>query len=533
MQTKIDMRDFFAKNALEQIPKILTLLDRNQHSKTYGCFDRNYWHYRIIDFPSGMSQELVLPLALVYSLNIPGNQFYQKKIIRDWVLAGMRFAELSSHKDGSCDDYFPYEKAGGATAFSLLACLYSYKIMGFSDRNLEAFFLKRSDWLSRHHENGRLTNHQCLIALCLMLASEILDTNKWESAIEERIDRILDWQDSEGWFHEYEGCDLGYHTLSISLLSWMYQINCQPRILESLKRAIKFSSYFIHPDGSYGGEYSSRNTYNFFPHGFELMANDIPEAIAINNKFLSGIREKLVPCYSDDHIIGHHTWNYLLAWRDYKERKFHQEAVRTYEKRTWFPNAKLLVDRCGDKTLYLSLSKGGVFKLFDKKNLIVSDTHFSVMMKDGRNAVGHLIGENSFSIGDGGICVYGNLGWSKSKQMTTFNLMVLRLVMLSGGRFFPDLIRGLLQKVLITGRRDSGHTFKRMMSWTDDGELIVSDSLESKEWDKIRSVKIGVDQTSIYVIMSRVYQPGQLRQWIDLPLSTTKKGKKIHLERVY
>jgi len=143
VQTKIDMRDFFAKNALEQIPKILTLLDRNQHSKTYGCFDRNYWHYRIIDFPSGMSQELVLPLALVYSLNIPGNQFYQKKIIRDWVLAGMRFAELSSHKDGSCDDYFPYEKAGGATAFSLLACLYSYKIMGFSDRNLEAFFSKK------------------------------------------------------------------------------------------------------------------------------------------------------------------------------------------------------------------------------------------------------------------------------------------------------------------------------------------------------------------------------------------------------
>ena len=33
----------------------------NPHSPTYGCFDRNYWHYRIIDFPSGMAQEFVLP----------------------------------------------------------------------------------------------------------------------------------------------------------------------------------------------------------------------------------------------------------------------------------------------------------------------------------------------------------------------------------------------------------------------------------------------------------------------------------------
>ena len=45
-------RDLFAQEALKQIPKLLTLLDRNPHSPTYGCFDRNFWHYKIIDFPS-------------------------------------------------------------------------------------------------------------------------------------------------------------------------------------------------------------------------------------------------------------------------------------------------------------------------------------------------------------------------------------------------------------------------------------------------------------------------------------------------
>ena len=59
-------KDLFAREAIAQIPKILTLLDRNVHSPTYGCFDRNFWHYKIIDFPSGMAQEFVLPLALAY-----------------------------------------------------------------------------------------------------------------------------------------------------------------------------------------------------------------------------------------------------------------------------------------------------------------------------------------------------------------------------------------------------------------------------------------------------------------------------------
>ena len=105
------MRDLFAREALAQIPKILTQLDRNRHSPTYGCFDRNFWHYKIIDFPSGMSQEFVWPLALAYDTNVPNNPFYRQPIIREFVEAGILYAARSAHADGSCDDYFPYERA--------------------------------------------------------------------------------------------------------------------------------------------------------------------------------------------------------------------------------------------------------------------------------------------------------------------------------------------------------------------------------------------------------------------------------------
>ena len=45
---------WYADAALHEIPRLLTLLDRDPSSPTYGCFDRNYWHYRTQDFPSGI-----------------------------------------------------------------------------------------------------------------------------------------------------------------------------------------------------------------------------------------------------------------------------------------------------------------------------------------------------------------------------------------------------------------------------------------------------------------------------------------------
>ena len=135
-------RKVLGVKGLENIEKILTLQDRNLSSPTYGCFDRNYWHYKKSDFPSGMSQEFVLPLALVYDTKIPGNKYYKNKNIKKWAIAGIKFAKESSHPDGSCDDYYPFEKASGAAAFSLYACALSYKILNLHDPYILNFLSK-------------------------------------------------------------------------------------------------------------------------------------------------------------------------------------------------------------------------------------------------------------------------------------------------------------------------------------------------------------------------------------------------------
>ncbi|PPS39806.1 hypothetical protein [Chroococcidiopsis sp. TS-821] len=528
-------RDLFARSALANIPKILTLLDRNPHSPTYGCFDRNFWHYKIIDFPSGMAQEFVLPLALAYDTDVPDNPFYRQPVLRDWVEAGIIYAAKSAHKDGSCDDYFPYERASGAAAFSLLACIDSYVLFKLNNSAILQFFARRADWLASHQESGRLSNHQALITLCLLLLSHLLQTTRWQRAIAQRLELVLSWQSSEGWFQEYEGCDPGYNTMTISCLARIYQLQPDTKLKEALIKAVKLAAHFVHPDGSYGGEYASRNTYNFFPHGFELIGRWMPEALQISDRFLEGLAKGLAPCYADDHIIGHHTWNYLLAWRDFVPQR--PTLTTPPQGRLWLKEAKILIDRREDTALYLALNKGGVFKLFRNNQLVISDTQVSLQVEVKnklKNCVAHLVDTYEINISENEITIAGAMGWAKQKQMTPANLLVLRTVMLTVGRFFPNLIRKILQKILITGKQNAPYYFRRKLRWSS-GHWYVTDEVYTQSWHNVIYAGIGGDQTSIYVVMSRTFQRNQMRSWFNLTQEVRKlaPGEPLKLERSF
>ncbi len=519
-------RDRLAREALQLIPKILTLQDRNPHSPTYGCFDRNYWHYKIIDFPSGMAQEFVWPLALAWRSDVAGNPFHQQPAVRQWVEAGLRYTARSAHADGSSDDYFPYEKAAGATVFSLLASLESYRLLGLDDEDLRRFFHRRAKWLAGREESGRLSNHHALIILSLSLAGELLGTGEWEQSLRRRLERLLDWQSPEGWFPEYEGFDPGYQTLTISALARLFEREPEnEKLRASVARAVECASHFIHPDGSFGGEYGSRNTYNFFPHGFELAGRWMPQALAVNDRFVEALAAGRAPCYADDHIVGHHVWNYLLAWSDWVEER--PGPALPPQGRVHLPEAGILIDRRDDTVLYIALNKGGVFKCFQGGRLAASDTQVSLQVRAGsrvRCAVAHLMGEYETEIAEEAIFVRGRFGWARQTLMSTFKLLVLRTVMLTFGRLFPDLIRRLLQRLLITGRATAPFRFSRRLEWNGSA-WTVRDEVGAEDWQSVEAAGIGGDQTSIYVVMSRTFQASQLQPWLDLTARVRELGK--------
>ena len=115
------LRTLYATAAMADVPRLLGAIDRNPYRRTYGCLDRQFWHYRTAAFPSEMYQEGALPLALVYATMLPGNRWYGNPRLRELAVAAIRFAAESSHADGSCDDYYPFARAFGAAVFSLQA----------------------------------------------------------------------------------------------------------------------------------------------------------------------------------------------------------------------------------------------------------------------------------------------------------------------------------------------------------------------------------------------------------------------------
>jgi hypothetical protein len=104
--------------------------------------------------------------------------------------------------------------------------------------------------------------------------------------------------------------------------------------------------------------------------------------------------------------------------------------------------------------------------------------------------------------------------------------------MLSLGRFFPNLIRRSLQKILITGKQTAPFQFSRRLSW-HDGHWHIEDCLTADSWDDVIAADLGVDRTSIYVVMSRTFQPGQLQTPWDLKeqLANLSPGEALTLTR--
>ena len=523
----------YATEALKYVPKILTLQDTNPYSVTYGCFDREYWHYKTSDFPCGMSQEFTLALALVYHCDMPGNLYYQKPRIKDLAFAGMRFAMKSAHADGSCDDYYPYERALGATVYALHACTEAYLLLGEKDGELETFFELRGRWLIENDEAGQLSNHQAIAAAALINVFQISQKDMFKKAAQERVQKALSWQSEEGWFQEYEGCDPGYLTATINFLAHYYRIVKDEALLAPLERAIAFASYFIHPDGSFGGEYGSRNTANFYPHGLEVMGSVVPKALEIADLFLEGIQNGKRMYWDDDRIFGHFVNSCLLAYRDCAaDRTGPLERCEDFER--FFSQSGLWVIKKDAYYVIVAANKGGVFKAFKDNEQIYSDTGVTGVLEDGRLAVTNLIQRVGADAQNHPIEISGSFCERNKELATPFKLILFRLGLLVLGRWHAggQLIRKALQKRLILGKKELPISYKRHIEVTAEG-VLVKDKISVAGGLKFKHLGIGTDQTSIYIATSNCFQAGSLQPWVSLDeyLNVLHRDKHVEIER--
>lgn len=512
-------RELYASVGLAQIPHILGMVDRHKLSPTYGCFDRSYWHYRTASFPSGMFQEFVLPLALVFRFPFPGGEeFFGHSRLRELVEAGIRFAARSSHRDGSCDDYFPYERALGAAAFSLYAMTESYKLLEFRDSHILEFFKKRGGWLATHQESGRLSNHQALVVLTLENLFILTGEERFHRAARERLRILLGWQSAEGWFPEYQGCDPGYLTATIDFLAKYESLSGDEEVRGALTRAIDFSAHFMHPGGAYGGEYGSRNTYIFFPHGLELSARFHPTALELADGYLSGLARGQRAYLDDDRMCAHLAYNHLQAYLDFQKERSGRVIGGMVPERDftrYFPDSRLFVHRTAKRHLVVSGAKGGVVSLHVDGQLAYADSGLVARLSDGKVLVSHLVDDYQVLLGENSIEVQGHFGVARFRLARPDTQALFHLGMLLVGRWGSDSVRRLLQRLLILGKRRHPMRFRRSFHLGERVSLVDEIWMGNGRRERVEQLFAGTDHTSIYVAMSRFYRPGCLLPWTD------------------
>jgi len=549
------LRNHYLQAALAGIPRLLSAIDRNPYRPTYGCLDRQYWHYRTAAFPSGMYQEGALAMAMAYAWELPGNRWAGSPRVRELAEAAVRFAAAVSHADGSCDDYYPFERALGAAVFSLQAAARAYALLRLDDRELVTWLARRADWIAGHDETGRLANHQALAALALFYVAKITGEERHRRAAEARLARVLSWQSHEGWFEEYGGADPGYQTVTIDCLAKIRRLTGETALDGPIRRAVEFARWFLHPDSSYGGEYGSRGTYHFYPHGFELLAGEDPNAADLADGFLEALAMGLEACFDDDRLMAHRLGNLLDAYVDWAPMRPAPRGPAASPAVRYFPQARLLVRRtCGEKgTRYIlperpercfaqnipgpffghtivSGARGGVWKHFRCQCDVLGDAGLVVELADGRVAVSQLhdLGRDvtynpASPPGGATLTVSGPLYFACFETATPVKQALFHAGMVTVGRWCHDAVRGLLQRRLITGRRPAPVRLTRRIELLGPPAapggpaLRVTDTIELTERRaRVRRMSFGTDHQAAYVAAANVYQQSVLRPWHSL-----------------
>jgi hypothetical protein len=192
------------------------------------------------------------------------------------------------------------------------------------------------------------------------------------------------------------------------------------------------------------------------------------------------------------------------------------------------PNAKIFVNWNvsdeGDIQNYLisNQSKGGVLKIFDSNGCVASDTGLIGELEDGTVLVTHLVQKDSictenFSEKYSTLEVEGDFCVRKPNGMSIFKQLLLRLWLLSIGRFNANLTRSIVQKIAITGKPKTQYRFKRRIT-IQDGKSIVKDHFPANM--PLKRISVGSDATSIYVANSLVFQESRLCPWQHANLSS-------------
>ncbi len=470
------------------VKKLLFTQNRDPYSKTFGCFDRHYWAWKLTDFPEATYQRNVYTLAWFLEHGGP-HSIEAKSELEIAIRAGLEFSTSIQHQNGSFDQAFPNENSFGATAFMLHPLLASLEIAEKhfpGDWTLEiGLALRRSaDFLARFEEtHAFISNHLAAAALSLLYA-ESRWGEKYGLQSDQFVSAIIHRQSSEGWFLEYDGADPGYQSLCIYYLSQCQIMRPREELALALLSAVEFISWFIHPDGTFGGEYGSRRTSVCYLGGLGLLGVTNPLASAFVYEALAGQAVgKLLTCMEVDMgNLAPLTANHMLLVECIKRLVIPSELPwQRPNAFRYFKDAGIFVRGEGKGYVVIGLSAGGVVKIFDKTNrrLIVDDSGYLGIIKEDNKITTQITQIPIVEIATSENLVFETQFFKLLDDIQTpYRMILLRALNLTLMRNISigNLIKGLLVRRLISKKQSAGLMLKREIQFKE-GEVHFVDRI--------------------------------------------------------
>ena len=508
---------------LAEVGRVLGMLDREAESPTSGCCDRTYWAWKFVDFPRARFQECACVLAFLHATDFAGNPYRGDPRLLRWCAAALDFWTGLQHPDGSFDEAYPNERSLAATAFT---GFYAAEALRFLGDELDPAVRGRAlralggaaDWLCRNDEtHGVLSNHLAAAAAALAHAAGLLRTARYRERCDHFLRRILGRQSAEGWYEEYGGADPGYQTHGSFYLARVAELTGWGELEGSLARATDFLALCVHPDGSLGGEYASRNTRTYYPAAFEMLAERCAGAAwiagTLRPSVTSGAAVGLrgVDRYNYFPFLNNLVFAYLARRRRGPARA---DEPRADERFVWLPDAGLARVRTSRYDAWIGASKGGVLQVFDRRTgrLVHADSGYVGRLRSGALAsTQYLDRTRTVAVAPGEIAVEGTLRAFRRPVPDPWRFLLFRAFSLTLGRWprASAWLKRLLVRVLVQRSEPLSIAFRRVVRLEEDA-LVVADELAGPDGERLVGLARGDFFTTIHMGSARYFVPGEL-----------------------
>lgn len=358
-------------------------------SATLGFADRIYWGWKTIDFANGTAQGAVHSLAILYK-HRPNENQWLLTLIDQMIRATPKIIR----SNGSAEEAYPQENSFCVTALVAFDLLSAIDIVGDQfEANAHEDYLEIIRPLiifitNNGEEHAIISNHLATGVAAIVLWNKLARENSTRH--QELLSIIYANQSEEGWYKEYEGADPGYQTLCTYYLASAYLNTRDEELKLSLLRSAKFLKDLMHPDGSIGGLYGSRNTEVYYPGGIVALAKEFNEFAFLARHLAEGLKKgnHLLPDAIDAN-------NFIPLLNSYAFASYHfsseivsietEDLFYNIAQEKKYPHAGLFLKSTPNYFCILNFKKGGVIKLFNKKNrqLEVEDGGLFGELSDG------------------------------------------------------------------------------------------------------------------------------------------------------